>query len=135
MASKVKISNVLLCEHLVPGLGNKQTLINVYSGDIVVAELPAKLFLAIYAEYSSNSDDAFTVLVEIMINKKPFARLRFDVDAGRQQGVMAIPNMELGFDREVTLEVRAAAEGERARTILSKKVFRGDVPMNVPAPS
>jgi hypothetical protein len=130
VASKIDIGNVVLCEHVVPGLGNKHTLINVYSGDLIVTELPAKLMLALYMEYSAKAPEAFEVLVEIMMNKKDFGRLRFAVEAGPQLGVMAIPHMELGFDRDVVLEVRATVDGEKARRVLRKHVALGVMPID-----
>lgn len=129
MTSRIKLGNVVLCEYFVQGLGNKHTLINVYSGDIVVAEMPAKMRLALYIEYEAMAEDAFSVRLEVLMSKEVQARFRFDVESGPRgrHGIMALPNMEIGIDENVAFEVRMSLDGERSRTVLKKAIAKGAV--------
>jgi hypothetical protein len=137
MASKVKLGNVILCEYLVVGAGNKHTLINVFSGDVIVESLPAVLRLAMYIEYQTATDEAFNIIIDVKLDGKTLTKLRAEIETGHrhQTGILAIPGIEVGFDRNVTFGVRMTVDGEQPKTILKKQIYLGSVATGVPSAS
>ena len=137
MPSKIKVGNAILCEYLVAGLGNKHTLINVFSGDVVVETLPAALRLALYIEYNILTDDAFNIMVDVKIDKYTPMKWRAEIQSNHrnQMGILAVPGFEVRLDRNVTLEVRMTPDGERANTVLKKNIYLGSVTTGAPSAS
>ena len=44
----IEVRNAILCEDIRHEIGNKNSLIGVFGGDILVAELPARIRVAVY---------------------------------------------------------------------------------------
>lgn len=50
--------NVVVCEDVRDEVGNKRSLMGVFSGDITVQQFPAIVQLAVYLEYAPDKDDS-----------------------------------------------------------------------------
>lgn len=124
MTKPVTFLNTLLCEHVVPGLGNKNTLINVLAGDVVVSEFPARLLFGFYTEYISHVPSG-KVRIEINMDRKLFAHVdaEFKDTKVGTPGAIAVPVMEFGIDRDIELTFVAKIDGARAQTILKRRVY------------
>ena len=124
MARKIKLGNVVLCEHVVASGNNKHTLVNVYSGDIVVEEFPAVLTFGIYIE----------LLKENNIEKITFFLKNGRKEIGKAQaafpepetGVLAIPFLPFRTESATTFEIVAEAPGFGRSSILKKQIFTLD---------
>jgi len=137
MAKAPKFGNVVLCEHVVSGVGNKHTLVNVFSGDIIVSELPARLFFGLYAEYYAPEDGSFKdISIELRLNGKTFARIVVSalgaVTPG-DAGVVAVPIFELGVDNDLALSVVARVDGHKPQTLMTKQIRQGTVEVSASA--
>lgn len=132
MSRIVKFENVLLSEYVVVGQGNKHTLINVYSGDVVVQSFPARLMFAVYAEYKSLTTSPYSLLIQVKVDKKVHAKLRANVEPAGDGlvGILAIPGLDLTVDRDVVLEVTVTPDNERAVSLFRKRIFQGAVPIS-----
>ncbi len=132
MAARGRFGNIVLCEHVVQSSGNKHTLVNAYSGDILVATLPARLMLGLYVEYCPAAGER-EIQLEIRLDRKTFARLRAVLtvltggapETAGAIGVIVLPVFEVGVDRPLTLSVVAHAHAGPARTVLRKKIALG----------
>lgn len=125
MAKPVTFVNTLLCEHVVPGLGNKNTLINVFSGDVLVTDFPARLLFGFYTDYIPHVPSG-KVRIEINIDRKLFAYVdaEFKDTTIGTPGAIAVPVLEIGLDSDVDLTFVAKVEGAKSQTILKKRVYR-----------
>ena len=70
MSVPFSIENAILCEHLVPGLNNKQTLINLYAGNILVKEFPAQIPIAIYIELKPKIFGTIPLDLKLYVGRK-----------------------------------------------------------------
>lgn len=123
MPTKVKISNALLCEHVIEGLGNKHTLINVFTGDILVKSFPARLFFGLYLEHYPTTPSG-KLSIDIILGSKKFAEVAVEYENARLglPGALVIPVFEIGLDAPDTLEFVARAEGQPKVRILKKTI-------------
>lgn len=127
MARIVKVTNRLLCEHVSAGPNNKHTLINVFSGDIVVSDLPALLPFGLYIETDSDPGFKGHLNLEIRWRKRPYMKgvVRLEQRSPSRQGVIALASFQLPVERDGELEVWLGEEGTRLSKILSKRIYKG----------
>lgn len=124
--AKLKIGNAVLCEHAVIGPNNKHTLVNVYSGDIIVRTLPATLSFGLYIEVlSSNNPEKLSV--EVCISRKP-ALIAETAIPDKGMGIILIPIFALNIPKNVNLEIFAVTEGGKRQLILKKRIYQGTIP-------
>ena len=57
---------VALCDYASKGERNKHTLVNVYSGDVIVGSFPAQLHFGFYAEIFPEGDAAGPVTISVI---------------------------------------------------------------------
>lgn len=126
---KLKITNALLCEHAVAGANNKHTLINVYSGDIVVATLPATLTFGLYVDISVETSPA-EMTIDMKMDGRVFATIgaTFPKPSTSQGSTLVIPLIQAGIDKDLVFEVVAKAEGYSPTTLIKKRIYKGLVP-------
>lgn len=125
---KVKYGNVVLCEYVAQGSNNKPILINVFSGDIVVATVPADLSFGLFVELSR--DQAIDILsLDMNFDQKMVVRAEMLVGPNLTAGgALVVPQFPVRIERDGIFEVRASAKGFTSTVILSKRIFQGKVP-------
>jgi hypothetical protein len=125
-AKKLRFGNCLLCEHVVPGAYNKQTLVNVYTGDIRIAELPAAIFFGLYIEYSPDDIGEMSINLEIKIGDTAVGRIESKFVVGPQLDIatISIPIFAVTLDKDTKIEVTANSPGYKAATVLSRKITK-----------
>ena len=133
VAKYLKFANAILCEYAAKGEINKHTLVNVLCGDIVVRELPAKLHLGIYLEYIPDSTDPIDMQLHIALGEKTVANILVKLTDQRKgfPGMIVIPSLEVGIDKNLKFTIKASCEGYRKTTILSKRIYQGELPANL----
>ena len=82
MAKSLKFGNVVLCEYVAKGEKNKYTLINVFSGDVIVVDLPAKLNFGLYMEYLPDAVGPRKLTLSMMLDKKKFGQIVIQIERG-----------------------------------------------------
>ena len=124
MSTFFKIENAILCEHLVPGLNNKHTLINMYAGNIMVKEFPAQIPVAIYIELEPKKFGQIPLEVKLYLGRKEaMAGVAVAIFEKNKLSVVAIPTGFIGLDKDTTVKITVATNGERPVTVIQKKVF------------
>lgn len=128
MPRKIKFLNALLCEHVVMGANKKHTLINVYSGNIIVGQLPANLTFGLYVEMAAGSPPEMDV--ELRMDGKPFGKIvaQFPGNHMEQQSNLVVPLIQVGIDKDLTFSVVATADGYANTTLIKKRISIGEVP-------
>jgi hypothetical protein len=125
MPSKL-FPTVVLCDLIIRDVSNKHSLIGIYSGDILISEMPARLRLALYTEFLPPEDGEFSIEIDIKLDGKRFAKGEVqikDASAGVAAGV-ALSGFELRTDVPVQLDVTATVNGSRPQSILKKKIMK-----------
>lgn len=126
MAKRLKILNAILCEHVVAGAGGKFTLVNVFSGDIVLATMPATLTFGLYVELAKETTPP-SLKVEFLYDGDVVVALQAQFpapDPNAPVTVLAVPVMHTGVDKDLSFEVVASAEGYARTLIMKKRIFK-----------
>jgi hypothetical protein len=89
---KGMFTNAIICEDVRDEVGNKKSLMGVFSGDIVVAEFPAIVRIAFYAEYILD------------VNAGPH-ELSFSIEVGGEEAASGRISIDNIRDRVATLIV------------------------------
>ena len=70
------------------------------------------------------------IMLEVMLGKKALAKIQIKI--GKQKlgapNTISIPMFEIGIDKDLTLEIFATSEGYKKTKILSKRIFKGEMP-------
>lgn len=127
MPEQVKVTNKLLCELVSPSNNNKHTLVNVYSGDIVVSELPAHLQFGLYIEAAIEPGYRGVLQLEIRWLKKAIIKGETEVGgkSNERTAVIVLPSFPLRIDRDGVLDVFLSGDDIRRQKLLSKKIYKG----------
>jgi len=122
-----RFANTLLCEHVVPGNGGRHTLVNVFAGDIFLADFPATLFFGFYTEFFADSTIGLITL-QFTLDGSVFANLTAapagEIIEGRP-GVLVFPIFSVNIVKDADLRVDAIISGHRNQTVLTKRIKLG----------
>jgi hypothetical protein len=136
MSANIIFNNVLLCDYVTQGLGNKYSLINVYSGDVIVLQYPAILNLGFYAEFHApNMTPVDTVELELILNRSVFGRITWGLheSIGGQPtpsnpAVLSLPNFQVNVSSDCTLRIELKTRGAKNKVLLAKRIIKGVIP-------
>jgi hypothetical protein len=151
VAKTLKFGNAVVCEYAAQGNRNKHTLVNVYSGDIITAEMPATLRLGFYIEHFPDAESPMTIVLTITHDSEKIAELSVAV-GGRPKigktGVILIPGLNIPVPHDGAFAVVASADGYRDISVIQKRIFMNpdlsptaspppseQSPLDVPEPS
>ena len=126
---KLKAGNVVLSEYGVIGQESKHTLINVYSGDIVVAYFPAQMNFCAYIELM-NIVAEIDVTIRIMLDNTEFGKIVANLKPLNPEvtgGVIFLPSFQVGLLKQTHLSFVASSEGYAPVTILKKRISQGPI--------
>lgn len=126
----IKTGNVMVCEYIAQGSRGKHNLVNVYSGDILVADFPAQFPASFYIELDFDANRPNDLDLELFIGKTSKAKIRVfqgQFESGKI-GVIIVPQLVLKFDNESHIRIVASCDGYNNTTILKKKVSQGPIP-------
>lgn len=129
MAKTIKFGNVVLCEYVAEGSHNKHTLVNAYSGDVVVKEMPAQINFGLYIEILPLGGVS-KIEVELLLNNEIKAKIGAELkDARKDQiGLVVLPSFRIKTEEDAILEVYINADGYKRTIALRRKIFRGEIP-------
>jgi hypothetical protein len=122
-----KIQNVILCEDIRDEIGNKKSLMGIMGGDILVAQFPATLQIAVYFEYAPDPDERDDFALEFRV-------WQGDVEIGKgamqaplqssQVVSLVLPRALVGFEQEGSFRITASIRGGEEFEILNKKFMK-----------
>lgn len=124
MSNLFTLETAILCEHLVQGLNNKYTAINMYAGNIMVKEFPGQIPIAIYLELNPKSFGKSLLELKLFLGKKEI--MSGSAEALFEEGklaVIAIPTGFIALDKPTTFKMTLGNAGEKPITLLRKKIF------------
>ena len=129
VATKLKLGNVILCEHVAEGAHNKPILIGVFSGDVLVSQMPAILRFGLYIEYFPDAPGTVEmgILVALGGTEVVKAMVRADNTKPGEAAVFIIQSFVLNISSPTTLEISMSREGYKKVVALSKAISVGAV--------
>jgi hypothetical protein len=95
----IHIGNAVVCEYVAAGENGKTSLINVYSGDIIVSALPSSLHLGIYIELIPETDGDIDIQMEIMLGEKMLAEAHVKITGKKERARLNRIGCYANFDR------------------------------------
>lgn len=128
--AKLKFGNVLMCDHATAGSNNKSTLVNVYSGDIVIPSVPANIVTGLYLEHIPDRSGPLELKLDYKLNGRISGTLTLSAEQviKGQVGVILLPSLPIGIESGGVLKLIATAEGYAPTTVLTKKIIVGPIP-------
>jgi len=120
----LKIGAAMICEYVSEGSRGKHSLINVYTGDIRIKEMPAAFPIGIYVEILPQANQPTTFEIEVFINDTLQGKLAGEF-ASFEEGksaVVAVPQVPVVVTNNGTMKFVATCPGFRRTTIVEKKI-------------
>lgn len=130
-----RFKNCLICESLIQDTYNRYTLVGVFTNDVIVSELPARIRLALYGEFSPTSTGEHRIELAFALDDKEFARVVAVVNVVNTSEliVVAFPGFDVGIDKELELIATVRFNDEtKSRELIRKKIKKGAIPGAVP---
>jgi hypothetical protein len=118
-----EIGAVIFCDDVRREQNGKDILIGVYSGDILIANFPFTLVLALWVEYLPTALGEQEANFRISYDHKKIADLRVKVDV-LERGPMGIPmtGLPLAGEKEGTLQLEFSSDGQKWRLIKERRI-------------
>jgi uncharacterized protein DUF6941 len=125
---KDRFKNVILCEDVRDEVGNKKSLMGVFSGDIIASELPATLQLAIFIQYVIEPRDKKEVIhLGLWQDEEKIVDVKMEIDAKQEVSSLIVPKAMVQFNKECAFRITASVDGGETTEILNKKIRKGQV--------
>lgn len=126
---KFKLGASLVCSYISRGQNGKMSLIDVYGGDIVVGEFPARLAIAIYGEFFPDPKTPQVLEVRFSHDGNLQATAGLMMDEYRPGGVaiIVVDGIAAFFDKPGLFTVELAAEGYEPAILARKNILLGNV--------
>jgi hypothetical protein len=121
--------NVIICEDIRDEIGNKKSLMGIFAGDIIVAELPATIQMAVFAQYvPAPYDEEVSVEFQLLEDDTLMAKAKMATKiANMQPASFILPRALVTFDKETIFKILAAINGGEATEIIRKKICKGPI--------
>jgi hypothetical protein len=132
LSSSVRVESVVFCDDVRKETTNKDILIGVYAGDIVVASFPAVISSAIWIEIAGDNIGPFELKLRLTLTDKPPVPITLQGtmnQAGGASTVLTGLQLRIEKESEIGLEIQ---EGENWRLLKRKKIFQGNVALPFP---
>jgi hypothetical protein len=122
-----EFSSVIFCDDIRKEVTNKDILIGVYTGDILVGSFPAWINLSIWAEIFASEKGVEKFDLRLMVGDREPLLFKASMEFHQSGGAaFAIPGMQIHFEKEgdLALEIK---EGDQWRELKRKKVLQGSI--------
>lgn len=127
--SDLNFRNVLVCEYVALGAHRKHTIVNVYTGDILVRKFPVTIPLSFYLEVAPSEilgSRQLSVKVYVGDEVRAEATAEFEFEEGKP-GLLTFPQIGCEFDKPSSIKLVISEVDGKARTIVEKTVSEGVV--------
>ena len=118
----VKIINAVLCEDIRHEINNKNSLIGVFSGDVLISELPGKVRFAIYYEASVEMPGKIKSEIRLQYADKAAFTAELEHDVQTKYISSATPPFELVIENEGDFVVSVRFEEQDWKEIIRRRI-------------
>lgn len=124
----VVFNNCLLCEDIRQEKSNKYILIGVYSGDILIANLPASIPLAFYLDGNVTKPGSHKLHLKLSGPGEGSATIQLGLDTKKKNEpiVLPLPRLDVTMECEGVFTVEASDDGHTWTVIIKKQVTNGE---------
>lgn len=122
----IKIGNAIVCEDVRAEAGGKWSILGVFSGDIITAELPANIRLAVYMESHVSKPYKGPLNVRFRLDDNVLLEAQGNLDSQNGITVMPVPQLILGVERPGRLAIEIG-RGDKWTEVAAKNVLLGTV--------
>ena len=123
-SANLKVINAVLCEDVRQEIGNKRSLMGAFSGDIIAAEMPAHIQLALYVDFKRNNPDEEVALdVAFLVDDSQIVKFRAKLERGSECATLVIPKGIVQFDKDGVFSVKITPDNQKEEEILRKVVM------------
>jgi len=121
----VQITAAILCEEVRSELNGKSTLLGVYSGDLLVPELPANLRLGVYAEATASLAYKGPLHVRFLLNGEQIVLGNGTLNT--EAGYIALPvsGMIVGCNKPGIVSVEFSPDATLWKEVISRQLKIG----------
>jgi hypothetical protein len=127
LKSDTKFRNVIACDDVREEVRNKKSLMGVFSGDIVVAEIPANIWISFYIEkMPEQPNTSEEVAIQVKQNDKTIGNVTLKFEAP-EVATLVLGRAMMRVPEECTLSLVATVNGGESEEILSKLLKKGDI--------
>lgn len=131
MGAPGTLGNVIVCDDIREEVRNKKSLMGVFPGGILVADLPGSIALAFYLEYFPSVEDEGKFLMEfrLLYGDEQIAQGNITAELTDEHQVLAlvVPRGIATFEREGTFRFVAKINGRPEIEVVSKQVTKGAI--------
>jgi hypothetical protein len=125
--SVVKFTAVVLCDDIRREISNKDILIGVYSGDIVVPTFPAFINAAFWLEGVPETLGAHDLQLRVYLKDKPPVEMKVSINVSVLGPFgLTVPTLQILVEDETEIRFEFL-DGDTWSTLKRKKVIKGDV--------
>ncbi|MCC0013847.1 MAG: hypothetical protein H6881_08220 [Rhodobiaceae bacterium] len=125
-----KVESIILCEDVRKEITNKEILIGVYSGNIVVKSYPTMLRLNLWVELLPDSIGERSLHLKVDTpSGNPPIEIDFKMDVNDQitPGAVTIPKLAMNIERDGEIVISFKENDGEWAVVKRKKVMRGVV--------
>lgn len=128
MKALLKPLNALAAEWVGLGSNRKHTIVNCYTGSIVVAEFPARIPLAFYVEVMPHAKTPKLITIKLKVGRKTKAEVlsHFEFEDGKL-ALLTLPPLLVEIPKPLDIKIEASGEGYNAVTLFKISVEQGDI--------
>jgi hypothetical protein len=131
-SSFVRIESVVFCDDVRKETTNKDILIGVYSGDIIVPHFPAVISSAIWIEIVGDNIGPFELNLRLTLTDKPAFTITLEGAMNKPGGTSTVlGGLQLHIEKQAELGLEVQ-EGENWRLLKRKKIVQGNVTLPFP---
>ena len=121
--------NSIVCEDIRIEMGRKRSLMGVFSGNIIVEEMPAQLQLAFYFDYLAPKEAGTQeIRLQIYQDDDRMAEIKGVIDPTKgETGTIVVPRALIVFAKKCDLIVKASVNRGRPIQLIRKSVTQGQI--------
>jgi hypothetical protein len=120
----LKIGQAVLCEYVAEGARGKHSLINVYTGDIRIKEMPATFPIGLYVEIIPQPAQPSRFEVEVLVDDKLQGKLvgEFGEFVENRSALIAVPQLPVTVTENGAIKIVVTAPGFKRTAAIEKQV-------------
>lgn len=133
LSPDLELRNFILCEDIRQEITNKIIMIGVYSGDILISNLPGSIPLCMYAELDVKAKGEYDVYLRMSGPGEGSFILQTHIGASNadNNGVIRTPRIDVTLECEGVLKIDASIDRKKWKALSRKKVTQSDEVINL----
>jgi hypothetical protein len=129
MSASSEFSSILLCDEVREEINHKRIVIGVYSGDVVVNNLPSIIGLSFYIEHHPKTAGKRQMKFTILLGDREIAQVGMEAEAlvSGISSAIPFPKIQFPLEKEEEIKLEVSVDGGKRERLLTKRIRRGTV--------